>query len=98
MHNFINVVRNSLLEGADHERVIDKIPIPELHIHEGLTNKHARELNEEWGDDQFYKWCKRKNIKMEAYHNNQLNVLPTSLTNKQILRHDSMEQFSFLFF
>ena len=70
---FKNCVNEPLLEGEDDELIIDRIPPPELHIHEGLTNKTARELNEEWGDDQFYKWCSRKNIKMENFHSNQLN-------------------------
>ena len=71
--DYMNCVRNPSLNRGDDELVIDHIAIPELHIHEGLTNKHARELNEKWGNDGFYKWCSKKNIKMEAFHNNQLN-------------------------
>ena len=70
---YMNCVRNPSLNRGDDELVIDHIAIPELHIHEGLTNKHARELNEKWGNDGFYKWCSKKNIKMEAFHDNQLN-------------------------
>ena len=61
------------MAGEDHERIKDKIAPPELHLHLGLTNKHARELNNEWGDDQFYKWCVRNNITYQKYYNKEMN-------------------------
>ena len=38
---FKNCVNDPLLEGEDDELIVDRIPPPGLHIHEGLTNKHA---------------------------------------------------------
>ena len=70
---FKNCVHEPLLKGEGNQRISDIIPPPELHIHLGLTNKHARELNEAWGDDQFYQWCFKNNIKVENFFTNEMN-------------------------
>ena len=62
-----------LIEGADHELIIDLIHIPELHIHLGITNRLVRELNAKWelidgaGKNPFYDWAFKMNIQCKDY-------------------------------
>ena len=70
---FKNCVEEPAMEGDDEEFIINDIAPPELHLHTGSVNKHAREINKKWRDNQFYKWCARKNIQVENYFRNELN-------------------------
>ena len=43
------------------EKIMNIIPLPELHLHLGIVNKLAGELNERWiidddKEDNVYKW------------------------------------------
>ena len=51
-----------IIKGDDDERISARLAPPELHLHTGTVNKHVRELNEKWGENQFYKWCAKKDI------------------------------------
>ena len=69
---FKNCVNEPLIDGEDHEFIIDIIYIPELHIHLGITNRLVRELNNRWeslegGLYPFYKWCRKMNIPYENH-------------------------------
>ena len=83
--NFKNCVHDPLIKGAGHEKIIDLIYIPELHIHIGITNRLVRELNSRWEErdrslgakNPFYKWCHRMNIQIEDYRS--IQILKCSL-------------------
>ena len=58
---FKNCVSEPMLDGKDHERTINKIAPPELHLHLGIVNRLVEVLNERWvilttNEDNFYKW------------------------------------------
>ena len=61
-----------LLDGDEDTEILDLIMIPELHLHLGMVNKIARVLNEQWGSDQFYRWCAEKNIHVKDYRSIQI--------------------------
>ena len=49
--DYKNAVDDPLLQGDDDEETLDRIPPPELHLHEGIVNKLVTILNEKWIED-----------------------------------------------
>ena len=75
---YFNCVEDPLLDGDDDEEVLDRVPPPELHLHEGIVNKLVSVLNEKWvdekpGENNFWKWCGRKNIIVQYFRGKSLN-------------------------
>jgi hypothetical protein len=66
--NFANCVHPPLLPGADHIRLIDLVPPPELHIMLGVVNKIFDELNTRWGENRAYSWAHDACIVRDQYH------------------------------
>ena len=60
--NYENGVNDPLFDHPDNTFILDLIPIPELHLFLGITNKVLSLLNDKWSlltgvQDMAYKWC-----------------------------------------
>ena len=76
--NYENCVNLPLFDGPDDTYILDLIPIPELHLLLGITNKILALLNDKWSkisgvENRAYKWCDENNIHRLEYRGKDLN-------------------------
>ena len=73
-----NCINEPLFDHGDETFILDLIPIPELHLFLGITNKILSLLNDKWSQltgvqDRAYKWCDENYIHLLEYGGKDLN-------------------------
>ena len=71
--DFFNCVNPPLIEGDDEDRIIDILPLPELHLLLGVTNTLLFKVNELAGDDLVIKWANGLSCYQEKQGSKQFN-------------------------
>ena len=76
--NFESCVHEPLFDAPDQTLILDLIPIPELHLMLGITNKILKLLDEKWSklssiENRAYKWCDEYHIHRLEYRGKDLN-------------------------
>ena len=71
--NFFNCIHEPLIVGDDEDRIIDILPLAELHLVLGITNTLLFKLNSLAGNDLVIKWTKKLNCFQEKFGSKQFN-------------------------
>ena len=71
--NFFNCVHEPIIAGEDDEKIIDILPLPELHLGLGITNNLLFKANTLAGKDLVIKWANGLNVYQEVFGSKQFN-------------------------